>query len=256
MASTSESYSTRQLKREDRAGADQPGRRRPCGQRPPGRRLDRPRARPAPTSSASPSWSLTGYPPEDLVLKPSFVRDNLAAARRGDARRPRASRRSSGSSTRTATSSTPPRSCTTASSRRSTTRSSSRTTASSTSSATSSPATAARSSSSTVCGSASRFAKTAGIPSGPMAWEAHHGARAADQHQRLALPRRQACPARGDDRAGAPPTTAPSSPGSTRSAGRMSSSSTATASSSVRTGEVLAHARLVRRGAPRLRHRT
>ena len=28
-----------------------------------------------------PELAITGYPPEDLVLKPSFVRDNLAALR-------------------------------------------------------------------------------------------------------------------------------------------------------------------------------
>ena len=35
----------------------------------------RPRATAAPTSSSSPELSITGYPPEDLLLKPSFVRD-------------------------------------------------------------------------------------------------------------------------------------------------------------------------------------
>ena len=63
----------------DRARPGQRHRGRHRGQRAPDRRVDRPRARaPARSSWSSPSRPITGYPAEDLWLKPHF----LEAARR------------------------------------------------------------------------------------------------------------------------------------------------------------------------------
>src|SRR5713226_5395538 len=111
---------------------------------------------------AFPELALTGYPPEDLVLKPGFVRETSSSST-SSRDRPRESRRSSVSSTRTETFTTPPLSCTTARSKRSTTRSFCRTMGCSTSSAISHLATGLRSSSSQEFGSASPSARTAGI---------------------------------------------------------------------------------------------
>ena len=63
---------------------------------------------------AFPELSTTGYPPEDLVLKPGFVADNLDGAVDSSPPTRVAARPSSVSSTRTATSTTPRRSARTA----------------------------------------------------------------------------------------------------------------------------------------------
>ena len=56
---------------------------------------------------AFPELSTTGYPPEDLVLKPGFVTDNLDVLAKLAGRTPDVAQRWSASSTRTATSTTP-----------------------------------------------------------------------------------------------------------------------------------------------------
>ncbi len=88
---------------------------------------------------AFPELALPGYPPEDLLLRRTFIDDNMRGDAQARVRRSTASPPSSASSTSTATSTTPPRSSTTAASPASTTRSSCPTTASSTRSATSAP---------------------------------------------------------------------------------------------------------------------
>ena len=54
-----------------------------------------------------PELAITGYPPEDLLLRPSFVRAARALARADRRARRAASSRSSASRTSTATSTTP-----------------------------------------------------------------------------------------------------------------------------------------------------
>ena len=61
-----------------------------------------------------PELAVTGYPPEDLLLRPGFVRAAERVARRDRARDARTSSRSSASPTSTATSTTPARSARTA----------------------------------------------------------------------------------------------------------------------------------------------
>ena len=58
---------------------------------------------------AFPELAITGYPPEDLVLKPGFVADNLAALGQGGGVHPAAASPWSATSPPTATSTTPPR---------------------------------------------------------------------------------------------------------------------------------------------------
>jgi NAD+ synthase (glutamine-hydrolysing) len=56
---------------------------------------------------AFPELATTGYPPEDLLLRPSFIRDNLDALEEFAGRVPEGLRRRSGSWTSTGTSTTP-----------------------------------------------------------------------------------------------------------------------------------------------------
>ena len=91
-----------------------------------------------------PELAVSGYPPEDLLLKEHFLADVRAAVRAARAPRPTASWRSSGSPSAPTTSTTRPRCSPTASCGASTARSTCPTTACSTRCATSSPARARR----------------------------------------------------------------------------------------------------------------
>ena len=70
-------------------------------------RIERARATPAPSSSCSPSWRVTGYPPEDLLLKEHFLARRARRRSSGWPPRPTASSRSSASPSAPRTSTTP-----------------------------------------------------------------------------------------------------------------------------------------------------
>ena len=181
-----------------------------------------------------PELAVTGYPPEDLLLRPGFLR---AAARCSRTSLPRraGSRRSSGRPTSTATSSTRARSARTARSRRCTASSSSRTTASSTRTATSSRDASSCSFAAARRSSVRPSARTSGSRARPPPTSrsrARTSSRTCRPHRstsaRASSARRCSPHARATTRAG--------SRSSTRSARRTSSSSTVTASCSTRTG--------------------
>ena len=168
-----------------------------------GNRTGSSRAREARAAGADlvlfPELAVTGYPPEDLLLRPGFVRAARRSRRRdrrSDARDRRARRRA------------PPR-------RRplqrllrprrrrgpraSTASASCRTTASSTRTATSRPAATCSCSASATCSSGRRSARTSGSPARPRP-TSRSPARSCREHLRLAVPRRQGPRARGDAR--------------------------------------------------------
>ena len=75
------------------------------------RRARRARARPARSSSPFPELALTGYPPEDLLLKEHFLARRARGARARRGATPTGSSRSSASPSAPTTSTTPPRCC-------------------------------------------------------------------------------------------------------------------------------------------------
>ena len=124
-----------------RAGADERRRgrhRRQRGARSPPRSPSP--TRPAPSSSCFPELALTGYPPEDLLLKEHFLADTREALKRLAAEHDGDRRASSATPSAPRTSTTRPRSSPTGRSGPATASSTCPTTASSTSCATSSPA--------------------------------------------------------------------------------------------------------------------
>ena len=147
-----------------------------------------------------PELAISGYPPEDLLLRPAFA----AACREAlDRRRGRGAPRPGGdraSPSGTATATTPRRSWPTGGSRRSTASASCRTTASSTRRATSAPATAPMVLEALGARIGIAVCEDIWYPS-PVAADLAAGARGPGLlHLRLAVPPRQGRPARGDAR--------------------------------------------------------
>ena len=114
---SAQKFSTDRLKptHETRARADQHHRRRPRRQPRPDPRSASHEARGAGADLVLfPELAVTGYPPEDLLLRPGFIRAAEASLARDRRATHAASSRSSASPTSTATSSTPARSAPTA----------------------------------------------------------------------------------------------------------------------------------------------
>ena len=147
-----------------------------------------------------PELAVTGYPPEDLLLRPGFIKAARASLERDRRLPPRGSRPSSAARSSTATSQTPAPCCPTGSCAASTASSSCRTTASSTSTATSPPGESCSCCGAATCSIGPTICEDIWQP-GPPATDLALGGRAADrQPLRFAVPRRQGRGPRGDAR--------------------------------------------------------